>query len=97
MTYIQSPSNPTGPLACVFPVLIPTSVPNPYLNPSLNLVLAFQNTPAESHPFMNMLAFPSSSVTIVSVWPEPCSLMWAMAAEREGTAATERVGERCSV
>lgn len=37
---VLTPSSPTGPRACVLPVLTPTSVPKPYLNPSANLVLA---------------------------------------------------------
>ena len=95
--YVTNPSNPTGPLACIFPVLIPTSVPNPYRNPSANRELAFTNTPALSTPRQNALADSWSSVTITSVWCDPCALMCAMAAGREGSARTESVRERCSV
>ena len=94
---MQSPSSPTGPLACVFPVEIPTSVPNPYLNPSANRVLAFTYTPAESTPLVHCLIAVSSSVTIVSVWWDPCRLTCLIASAREGMTATERVSERCSV
>lgn len=94
---VRTPSNPTGPLACVLPVLTPTSVPNPYLNPSANLVLAFTNTPALSIPRQNALAWASFSVTMLSVWCDECVLMWMMAAERDGTTWTARMGSRNSV
>lgn len=35
-----TPSSPTGPRACVLPVLTPTSVPKPYRKPSAKRVLA---------------------------------------------------------
>jgi len=38
---------PTGPLAWITLVEIPTSAPKPYLKPSANLVDAFTKTPAE--------------------------------------------------
>ena len=38
---VVSASNPIGPLACNFCVLIPISAPNPNSNPSVNLVDAF--------------------------------------------------------
>ena len=95
--YVVRPSRPTGPRACIRPVAIPTSVPNPYRKPSANLVLTFTNVPAESTPRQKMDAADSSSVTILSVWCEECELMCEMAAESEGTDSTERVSERCSV
>ncbi|KAF5355347.1 hypothetical protein D9758_006097 [Tetrapyrgos nigripes] len=66
--YVTNPSRPTGPRACILPVLIPTSVPNPYLKPSAKRVLAFTNVPAESTPRQKMEADVSDSVTIESVW-----------------------------
>lgn len=94
---MHNPSNPTGPLACVLPVEIPTSVPKPYLNPSANLVLAFANTPAESTPREKSLIAAGEEVRIVSVCFEPCVLMWVMASERESTTMTESSGPKCSV
>ena len=41
--YIVSPSSPTGPLAWVLFVEMPTSAPKPYLKPSENLVEQFEN------------------------------------------------------
>lgn len=92
-----TPSSPTGPRACVLPVETPTSVPNPYRNPSANRVLALTYTPAESIPRLNARAFASDSVTIASVWCDECELMCAMAAERDGTAFTARTRSRNSV
>lgn len=95
--YVTRPSKPTGPRAWILPVLIPTSVPNPYRNPSAKRVLAFTNVPAESTPRQNVAAARSSSVTMQSVWCELCALMCEMAAASEGTARTESVRDRCSV
>lgn len=93
----RTPSSPTGPRACVLPVETPTSVPNPYLNPSAKRVLALTYTPAESIPRENARALSSDSVTMQSVWWDECELMWAMAAAQEGTALTARVRSRNSV
>lgn len=79
------------------PVLTPTSVPNPYRNPSANRVLALTNTPALSIPLQNALLLASDSVTMLSVWCEPCALMCSIAAAREGTALTARTSSRNSV
>jgi hypothetical protein len=56
-------------------VLIPISAPNPYLNPSANLVETLMNTPAEFTEAKNCSALIESSVIIVSVCPEPYVLM----------------------
>jgi hypothetical protein len=63
-------------------------------------VLAFTNTPTESTPRMNVLLATVDTVTMQSVGCdscEPCSLMCAMAAAREGTVRTVSVSERCCV
>ena len=95
--YVTSPSSPTGPRAWMRPVLIPTSVPNPYRKPSAKRVDAFTNVPAESTPRQNVRAAVSFSVTMLSVWCEECALMCAIAAASEGTVSTESVRLRCSV
>ena len=79
------------------PVLMPTSVPKPYLNPSANLEEALTNVPAESTPRVNWEAERGDSVMMTSVWWEEWELMWEIAAGREGTVRIERVRERCSV
>jgi hypothetical protein len=95
--YVTKPSSPTGPLACILPVLIPTSVPNPYLNPSANRVLALTKVPAESTLRQNTDAAASVSVTMQSVWCDECALIKLMADWREGSEMTERVSVRCSI
>jgi hypothetical protein len=79
------------------PVETPTSVPNPYRNPSAKRVLAFTYTPAESMPLQNARAFASSAVTMASVWCDEWLLMCEMAAAQEGTALTARMRSRNSV
>ena len=49
-------------------VLIPISAPNPNSPPSVNRVLAFQYTVAESTSLRNCSAAASSAVTMASLW-----------------------------
>ena len=72
-----------GPRACSRSVLIPISAPKPNSNPSLNLVLAFQNTAALSTEAMKRSAAALSDVTIASLWAEPSRLMVATASSSE--------------
>jgi hypothetical protein len=60
-------------------------------------VLAFTNTPTKSTPRTNVLLATVDSVTMQSVGCEPCSLMCAMVAAREGTVRMASVSEMCCV
>src|SRR4051812_42571491 len=93
----MSPSNPTGPREWILLVLIPTSVPKPYLVPSAKRVDAFQYTPAESTAAMKRSACSADAVRMQSVWWEPRVLMWAMASSSEDTVLTASVSDRNSV
>src|SRR3989338_2345018 len=94
---MTSPSSPTGPLACIFEVLIPTSAPFPYLNPSANLVEAFHITDAESTRFMNLFALALFSVIIASVCFDPCLLMWLIASSKSSTILTDKIKSLYSI
>lgn len=65
--------------------------------PSVNRVLAFQYTAAESTPAWNRRAASASRATIASLCPLPCRLMCAMASSRESTTATPMIRARNSV
>ena len=88
--------SPIGPRACSFWVEIPISAPKPNSPPSVNRVLAFTMTAAESTAAVNRRAASREPVTIASVWPEECCRMWSTAASREGTTAAEMSRERYS-
>ena len=64
-------------------MLIPISAPNPNSKPSLNRVLAFQNTAALSTAARKPAAACASAVTIASLCAEPSRLMVAMASSRD--------------
>ena len=62
-----------------------TSAPSPNRNPSLNRVLQFAKTHAESTAFKNFSRTASSSVTTHSVWLLLLALMCAIAASTSST------------
>ena len=66
---VKRPSTPTGPLAWIRPVEIPTSAPSPNRYPSANRVEALWNTHALSTVFKNRSAVALFSVMIHSVCP----------------------------
>ena len=63
---VSNPSIPTGPLAWIRDVLIPTSAPSPNRKPSAKRVLALWNTQALSTSLKNLSAIVLVSVMIVS-------------------------------
>ncbi|TNN33464.1 hypothetical protein EYF80_056370 [Liparis tanakae] len=89
---VRSPSSPTGPLAWIRAVLMPTSAPaeqergsggeyapRPKRYPSAKRELEFQNTQALSTCCRNCSAVSSLSVTMTSVWELPYLWMWSTA------------------
>lgn len=69
---VSRPSTPTGPLAWILLVEMPTSAPRPNLNPSANLVEALWKTQALSTDLRKESAVTLLSVTMQSVWLLPC-------------------------
>ena len=94
---LVSSRRPQGPRAWNLSVLMPISAPRPSWPPSLNRVLALTITAELSTSATNRCAAARSLVTIASVWPEPCRVMWAIASSIESTTATARILSRYSV
>ena len=94
---VVSASNPIGPLACNFCVLIPISAPNPNSNPSVNLVDALTYTAAASISSWNFSAFVESFVMMDSECPVFYLLICAIASSIEETVFTEMIASRYSV
>ena len=78
-------------------MLIPISAPSPSSPPSLKRVLALTITAELSTSATKRRAAARSLVTIASVWPEPCRVMWSIASSSDSTTATARILSRYSV